>query len=115
MRHAKHARRVLSIRDLNPVKESLLRSTVSQCGIDSSHCHSYTVKDVAKLDRLGLRNVGVKSSEATLFYVVTPHRFGLSFDFARLDSEVMPMMCACGKAPLWDPAIHGLRMDKIFV
>jgi len=40
--------------------------------------------------------------------------YGLPFDFARLDTETLPEMCSCCKAPLWDLAIPGSRMDKIF-
>jgi hypothetical protein len=51
IRHAKHAHRVHSA--LNPIKQTLLRATAGQCGLDSTHCDSATVRDVAKLDRPG--------------------------------------------------------------
>jgi len=51
IRHAKQAHRVLST--LNPIKQTLLRATAGQCGLDSAHCHSVTVKDVDKPDRTG--------------------------------------------------------------
>jgi hypothetical protein len=39
----------------------------------------------------------------------------LRVDFARVESETLPEMCACCcKTPLWDPAIPGTKMDKIF-
>jgi hypothetical protein len=52
--------------------------------------------------------------DATLVFAATLHRFGLPFDFARLDSETLPEMRSCFKAPLWDPTIPGSRMGKIF-
>ena len=44
IRHAKQAHRLLSA--LNLVKQTLLRATVGQCGMDSANCRSSTVKDV---------------------------------------------------------------------
>ena len=51
IRHAKQAQKLLST--LNPTKQSLLRATAGQCGLDSANCHSSTVKEVVKLDRPG--------------------------------------------------------------
>ena len=81
--------------------------------MDSSQCHADTVAEVAKLDRPGFGNHG-ESSEATLFYAATLHCFGLPLDYAEREPNNMSEMCACCKAPLWDPIIRGSRMDNIF-
>ena len=80
--------------------------------MDSAHCHSATIRDVAKLDRLGGMDGG--SREATLFCDATLHRYGLLVDYARMETEILPETCACCQAPLWDPALPGTRMDKLF-
>jgi hypothetical protein len=110
IRHAKQARGLLTT--LNSTKQALLRATAGQCGMDSAHCHSSIVKDVTSLDRPGGIDGG--SREAALFCVTTLHRFGVPVDYARLKTETLPESCACCNAPLWDPAIPGTRMDKLF-
>jgi len=110
-RHVRQASKAMS--SLNSVKKSLMRATTGQCSTDSSACHSDTVKEVAKLDRPGFRN-DENFSEATLFCAATLHRFGLPYGYAKLSSETLPEMCSCCKAPLWDPAVRGSRMEKIF-
>ena len=93
IRNAKHA--LIVFFALNPIKQTLLRATTGQCGLDSAYCHYATVKDVAKLNRPrgGVPEDG--SREASLFCAATLHRYGLPVDFARLDSERLPKMCAC--------------------
>jgi len=54
------------------------------------------------------------SREAALFCVAILHRYGLPLDYARMKTETLPEFCACCKAPLWDPAIPGTRMEKLF-
>ena len=78
----------------NPVKQTLMRAIACQCGLDSSQCHAETVTEVAKLDRLGFGNHG-ESNEATLFYASTLRRFGLPLDYARMEPNTLPDMCAC--------------------
>ena len=51
VKHTKHAPIVISA--LNPIKQTFLRATARQCGLDSAHYHSDTVMGVAKLDRHG--------------------------------------------------------------
>jgi hypothetical protein len=67
--------------------------------MDSSQCHADIVKKVAKLDRPGLGNPR-ETNEATIFCASNLHRFGLPFDYARLEPKNLPEMCACYKAPL---------------
>jgi hypothetical protein len=97
---------------LNPIKQTFLRATTGQCGLDSAYCHSATVRDVAKLDHLGGGGREGGSREATLFCAATLHHYGLPVDFARLAVETLPEMCACYKASLWDPAISGTKMEN---
>jgi hypothetical protein len=112
VRHAKKAHRVLSA--LNPVKQALLRATAGQCGMDTARCSMVTVREVASMDRPGKGNEEADAREASLFCAATLHRFGLPVDYARLKDETLPETCACCKAPLWDAAIQGSRMDRIF-
>jgi len=109
VRHAKKAHKVLSA--LNSVKQALLRATTGQCGMDSAFCTMDTVKDVARLDRPGKRNHGEDSREVTILCAATVHRFGLHVDFARQNADTLPEMCSCCKAPLWDSAIPGSRLN----
>ena len=51
IKDGKQAHKLLST--LNLTKQTLLRATAGQCGLDSAHCHSSTVKDVFSLDRPG--------------------------------------------------------------
>jgi hypothetical protein len=88
--HAKQAHKLLSA--LNPINQTLLRATTWQWGMDSSHCHSSIIKDVAKLDRLGGMDGG--SREATLICVATLHRYVLPVDYARMKTETLPDTCA---------------------
>ena len=90
IRHAKHAHKLLST--LNLTKQSLLRATAGQCGLDSAHCHSSTVKEVASLDRPG--GMDGRSREAAFFFAATMHRFGLHVDYARLKIETLPKSCS---------------------
>ena len=59
-------------------------------------------------------NIIVSHLRINIIRCATLHRFGLPVDFARLKAETLPETCACCKAPLWDSAIPGSRMDKIF-
>jgi len=90
IRHAMQAHGILTT--LNPTTQALLRASASQCGLDSAHCHSSTVKDVASLDRPGGIDGG--SREAAIFCASTLHRFGLPVDCARLKTETLPESCA---------------------
>ncbi len=69
-----------------------MRATAGKCEMDPSSCHSDTVREVAKLDRPGSGN-NDESSGITLFCAATLHRFGLPYDYGKLDSETLPEMC----------------------
>jgi hypothetical protein len=101
IRHAKQAHQRIST--LKPIKQTLLRATAWQFGLNTAHCHSSTIKDVVKLDRLegmggGSRDGG--SREAAQLCAATLHRYGLPMDYARMKTETLPETCACCNAPL---------------
>jgi len=89
IRHSKQAHKLLST--LSPTKHFLLRATAGQCGLDSAHCHSSTVKEVVSQDRPGGLDKG--SREIALFCAVILHHYGLLVDFARQKSETLPESC----------------------
>ncbi len=72
IRHAKQAHRMLM--SFNSTKQSLLRATAGQFGLDSAYCHASTVLAVAGMDLPGCSEGG--SREAALFCASTLHRFG---------------------------------------
>ncbi len=65
------------------------------------------------LDHPDLRNRD-EASESARFYAATLHCFGLSYQYAKSESLVLPEVCACCNAPLWDRSLRGSRAKKIF-
>jgi hypothetical protein len=53
-------------------------------------------------------------SEGTLFGASMLHRFGLPYDYAKLEDFILPETCPCCSAPLWDPSRHPSRPERIF-
>ena len=53
-------------------------------------------------------------SEGVLFTSSMLHRFGLPYDFAKLEDFILPESCPCCSAPLRDPGLHPSRPDRIF-
>jgi len=88
-RHAKQAFSVLS--SLNPVKQALMRASTCPCGLDSAHCHSDNVREVANRSRPRF-GINGESIEATVFCAATLHRYGLTYDYAELDPKTLPEM-----------------------
>ena len=91
-----------------------MRATAGQCGRDSAHCSLATVEAVARMD-CPASLAHSELSEGVLFGAATLHRFGLPFDYANLESSILPESCPCCSAPLWDPGQHPSRVDRIFV
>jgi hypothetical protein len=54
-------------------------------------------------------------SEGVLFTCSMLHRFGLPYNYARLENSILPESCPCCSAPLWDPGLHPSRPDRIFI
>jgi hypothetical protein len=50
-RHARHALEVFET--MEHVKHALMRASAGQCGMDSAHCSTATVREVARMDCLG--------------------------------------------------------------
>ncbi len=53
-------------------------------------------------------------SEGILCTTSMLHRFGLPYDYAKLENFILPESCSCCSAPLWDPGLHPSRPDRIF-
>ena len=42
------------------------------------------------------------------------YRFGLPYDYAKLEDFVLPESCPCCSAPLWDRNHHPAKLERIF-
>jgi hypothetical protein len=91
IRQAKHAFSLYNTMD--PVRETLLRANAGQCGRDTAHYSLKTIRAVATMDCPSSR-ANQESSNASLFCASTLHRYGLPYDFAKLDTHELPESCA---------------------
>jgi hypothetical protein len=114
LKQARHVRQALDIFEtMNPIQQSLMRASAGQCGTDSAHCSSSTVREVALMDCPGsMSHAGI--SEGVLFCTSMLHRFGLPYDYAKLEDFTLPEMCPDCRAPLIDPNTHPPRHERIF-
>jgi hypothetical protein len=108
-RHIRQAHKLLQ--EIGPVRGALMKAPAGQCGMDGGACSSHTVKAVAALE--GQTSQAI-SNEGTLYCAATLHRHGLPVDFAKLDGETLPEVCACCNAPMWDQSLVGSRPERIF-
>ena len=69
-RHIQQTHRVLS--SLDQVRSALMRTSASQCGLESACCFASTVEAVVSLDRPGLGNRD-EAREGATFCAATPH------------------------------------------
>ena len=99
---------------MDQVRQTLLRANVGHCGRDTAHCSLKTLRAVATMD-YPAPLAHHESSDASLSCASTLHRYGLSYDFAKLETQALPETFACYNAPLWDPGLHASRADRIFV
>jgi hypothetical protein len=53
-------------------------------------------------------------SEGVLYTISMLHRFGLPYNYAKLEDFVLRESCPWYSAPLWDPGLHPSRLDRIF-
>jgi len=115
MKQIRQAKQAFTLyEDMDPVRQTFLRANAGQCGRDTAHCSPKTIRAVATMDCLvALAHQG--SSVASLFCASTLHRYGLPYDFAKLDTQALHETCACCNAPLWDPWLHASRADRIYV
>ena len=94
------------------VKQAMIRASAGHCGMDSAHCSTSTLKDVAHLDCPGSM-AHVEMSEGVLYTSSMLHSFGLPYDYANLEDFNLPESCPCCSAPLRDPCHHPSRLDRI--
>ena len=93
---------------------TLLRANAGKCGRDTAHSSLKMVRSVDTTDCLAAR-VHEKSFDASLFCAATLQRYGLPYNYTKLDTHILPKTCACCNAPMWDPGLHASRVDWIFV
>ena len=115
MKQTRHGRQASSLfNKMDPVRQIRMRATVGQCGRDSTHCSTSTIKAFATMNcppSLSLEG----TSNASLFCAATIHRYGLPHDFARMEDHILPETCHCCQSPLWDPDLLLSITDRIFV
>ncbi len=94
-RHVRHALEVFEAMD--PVKKALMRASACQCGSDTAHCSTTTVRDVARMDCPGSM-AHAEMSEGVLHISSMLHHFGPPYDYAKLEDFVLPESCPCCSA-----------------
>jgi len=114
IKQARHVRQALEVfKTMNPVKQAMMRASACQCGTDFARCSTATESHVARMDCPGSM-AHAEMSEGVLYTSSMLHRFGLPYDYAKLDDFVLPESCPCCSAPLRDPSQHPSRPDRIF-
>jgi len=98
---------------MNPMKQALMRVSVGYCGMDSAHSSTATIREVARMGCTGLM-AHTEMSEGILYTSSMLHRFGLPYDYAKLEDFILPESCPCCSAPLRDPGQQPSRPDRIF-
>jgi hypothetical protein len=76
------------------VKKALMRASACQCGKYMAHCSTTTVRDVANINCTGSMAYA-EMSEGVLYTSSILHRFGLLYDYAKLEDFVLPESCPC--------------------
>ncbi len=87
------------------LKQTVIRASAGQCGMDSAHCSTTTVRDVARMD-CPCSMARAEISRGVLFYTSMLHSFGLPFDYVKLEDYILHESCPCCSAPLRDPNKH---------
>ena len=98
---------------MDHAKRALRRASAGQCGIVSPHCSTTTSRDVARMDCPGSM-AHAELSEGVLYCASMLHRFGLPYDYAKLDYFTLPESCPCCSASLRDSNQHPTRPERIF-
>jgi hypothetical protein len=100
IKQARHVRQALVVfESMDLVKQALMRVSACQCGMDTAHCSTTTVKDVARMDCLGSMT-HAEIREGVLFTSSMLHRVGLPYDYAKLEDFVLPETYPCCSAHL---------------
>jgi hypothetical protein len=105
-RHVRQAFYILEAMD--PLHQTLMRASAGQCGMDSAHCSISIVREVALID-CPRSMAHAEISEGVLFCASMLHRFGLPYDYAKVEDFTLPESCPCFSAPMWDPSRHPSR------
>jgi hypothetical protein len=93
MRQTRQARQAFNlINKMDPVRQTLMRATFGQCGRDFAHRSLLTVRAVATMD-CPASMAHAETSEASLYNAATLHRYGLPYDYAKLETTVLPEIC----------------------
>ena len=93
IKQARHVRQALEVFEAtNPVKQAMMWASTCHCGIDSAHCSASTVRDVARMDCHGSM-AHAEMSEVVLYTSTMHHRFGLPYDYAKLEDFILPESC----------------------
>jgi len=99
---------------MDPLHQTLMRASTGPCGTDFAHCSTITVRDVARMN-CPSSMVHAEFNEGVLLCASMLHRFGLPYDYAKLeDFTLSDESCPCCSALLWDPSPHPTRPDCIF-
>ena len=77
---------------MDPVKKALMRASAGHCGTGTAHCSTTTVRDVARMDCPG-SIAHAEMSEVFLYTSSMLHRFGLPYDYTKLEDFVLPESC----------------------
>ena len=90
---------------MDHVKQALMRASTYQSGMESAPCSTAMVKDLARMDCPG-STAHAEMSEGVLYTSSVLHRFGLPYDYAKLEVFILPEPRPCCSAPLRDPCQH---------
>ena len=81
--------------------------------MDSAHCSTSTVREVALMDCPGSM-AHAEIGEGVLVCASMLHRFGLPYNYAKPEDFTLSESCPWCSAPLWDPSRHPSRSERIF-
>ena len=103
IKNARHVRRTLEVFEaMDPVKKALMRASACQCGSDTAHCSTTTVRNVARMDCPGSM-AHAEMSEGVLYTSSMLKCFGLPYDYAKLEDFMLSESCPCCSTLLRDP------------
>jgi hypothetical protein len=100
IKQTRHVRQALEIfKVMDPLQQTLMRASAWQCGTDSAHCSTTTVHEVALMDCPGSMALA-EINEGVLFCASMLDRFGLPYDYAKLEDFTLPDSYPCCSDPL---------------
>jgi len=103
MKQARHVRQTREVfGSMDPLRQALVRASARQCGQDYAHCSTAIVRDVVRMDCPGSM-AHAEISEGALYCSSMLHRFGIPYDYAKLEEYTLPESRPRCSAPLRDP------------